>query len=897
LLRSRDAKAGIMRRRAAWGAVCLLLSASLLPAGPYVTEASGIRWNDVGGLRWNDVGGIRWNDVGGLRWNDVGGIRWNDVGGTLFTEASGIRWNDVGGIRWNDVGGLSFDEPAIVPSIDPVLLDLLSSLPDTSSVNVIVTYRLAPTAADLAALTALGIPGGTIFRRLPMVVVDATPDQIRAIALLPSVRSLYLDRTLGFFDADSRARIGLPDVEADAALRAPGGALLTGAGVTIAVLDTGVDGTHPDLPYGSKVVGNVRLNGPGGIGIGFRFPEPVEGIPNTDLVLGHGTAVASVAAGSGAASAGAYKGVAPGASVLALSAGDLFIINVLEGFDYLLDNRDRFGVRIVNCSWGTSGFFDPADPVNAATRLLYDAGVTVIFAAGNHGPAPDTLNPYAVAPWVIGVGSTARDGRLSGFSSRGIFEELLAHPTLVAPGEGIVAANPLALGGVNGVLGVADPAGGAVVAPLYAPYYSAVSGTSFAAPHVAGVAALMLQAVPSLTPDAIKRILQATATPILARERSEAGAGRLEAWAALTQAFDPSRPFGAHLPGWLDLRRYAYEHRPAVLSQAIVPAHGALALSIAPETAAAAWGMSIAWGDETAGLDDLDLLLEDEQGMEIGRSESINGTVLFAHTEGIRLAGAIPRALTARIVHKSGAGPADRPISIRQETAVAVLTGFTDLAQLSGADRDLLARAVSRHVIEGRGDRFEPSASLRRGELARSLALTADRPQRVPAVPSFSDVAPADPDFPFVETAAGARAAVVLIDPKDPAHFKPADAVDRLDFAVAMVRAAGRAAEAGARAGESLGLKDDLAIPPALRGYVAVALERGFIETIPSPPGARFAPAGSVPRLAAARFLLRLLGDRSGGLALVPVRGVRAVLPGIPAVEPRPPFTSSTTSG
>src|SRR5206468_9415511 len=109
---------------------------------------------------------------------------------------------------------------------------------------------------------------------------------------------------------------------------------------------------------------------------------------------------------------GDLPGVAPGASILALSAGDFFITNVLEGFDYVLDNASRYRVKVLNCSWGTEGFFDPDDPVNIATRALYDAGVTVVFAAGNYGPAPDTLNPYSVAPWVIGVGSTRKDGRL-----------------------------------------------------------------------------------------------------------------------------------------------------------------------------------------------------------------------------------------------------------------------------------------------------------------------------------------------------------------------------------------------------------------------------------------------------------------------------------------------------
>src|SRR6266704_2257155 len=284
--------------------VLLLLSPWFLGApalaGPYVTDTSGLRWNDVGGLRWEEVGGLRWNDLGGLRWNEVGGLRWSDVGGLLFSDATGLSWNDPGGLRWNDVGALVFNGALQTGAadIDLDLLSRLSFLPDTSWLNVIVTYRAAPTASDLLDLQALGITGGTIFRQLPMVVINATRDQI----------------------------------------------------VRIAALDTGVDATHPDLPFGSKVVGNVRLVNALGGGIGFTNPAVVEGLPDTDLVLGHGTFVASVAAGTGLASGGALRGVAPGASILGLSAGDVFIINVLEGFDYILDNASRYGVRVVNCS-------------------------------------------------------------------------------------------------------------------------------------------------------------------------------------------------------------------------------------------------------------------------------------------------------------------------------------------------------------------------------------------------------------------------------------------------------------------------------------------------------------------------------------------------------------------
>jgi serine protease AprX len=839
-----------LRTATCLAALLLLLgSTTPLPAGPYVTEASGIRWNDVGGIRWNDVGGIRWSDVGGIRWNDVGGIRWNDVGGILFTDASGLRWNDVGGIRWNDVGGLSFDDALARGgvSLDLELLDRLSDLPDTSWLNVIVTYRSYPTPEDLAALVAIGIPGGTLFRRLPMVVVNATKDQIRAIAALPAVRSVFADRTLSFFDQESRALIGVTDVESDPELALlPASGAPTGAGVTIAVLDTGVDATHPDLPYGAKVLQNVRVNAALSTGPGFIAPIPVEGLLDTDLVLGHGTFVASVAAGSGAASGGALRGVAPGASILGLSAGDLFITNVLEGFDYLLDNAARFKVRIVNCSWGTEGFFDPDDPVNIATRALYDAGISVIFAAGNNGPAADTLNAYSVAPWVIGVGSVRKDGRLSDFSSRGIFEELLYHPVIVAPGEAITAASPLLLNG-------GQP-------------YATESGTSFAAPHVAGVAALLLQVNPALTPGDIKRILQQTATPILGHDRSEAGAGRLDAWAALTLARQPSRPFGAYIPGWLDARPYQIVHRAPSLTQATLPAGSTLTMPVSLTEAVLSWQMSLAWGT-LPGASDLDLRVTDPSGRDVARSDALDGLSLFGRTDGVHVLGSVPPSMTASISFKQGSGLFDQPFEVRQETAVATLTSCADVTALSPADQVTAARAVSQHVLDVRGDQFAPAAALTRAELARSLAMTAGLPQRIPSVNTFQDVSTKDPAFAYVETVAGARARQILMEAQNGRSFKPRDGVTRLDFTVASVRAAGLEAEAQARAGENLPVTDAAGIPSSLRGYVAVALERKLIAVVPGASGSSFNPAGTLPRLDAARFLLNLL-DLRGGAAL-----------------------------
>ncbi|PYT14095.1 MAG: hypothetical protein DMF51_09310 [Acidobacteria bacterium] len=385
-------------------------------------------------------------------------------------------------------------------------------------------------------------------------------------------------------------------------------------------------------------------------GLGFTYPLSVEGLPDTDLVLGHGTFVASVAAGTGQASGGTYRGVAPGASILGLSAGDLFIVNVLEGFDYILQNAARYSVRVVNCSWGTQGWFDPDDPVNIATRLVHDAGITVVFAAGNQGPSPDSLNPYAVAPWVIGVGSSRKDARLSRFSSRGIFEELLYHPTLIAPGESITAASPLLLN-----------AGG---------YYATDSGTSFAAPHVAGVVALLLQARPGLLPADIKRLLQVTATPVLERDRSEVGAGLLDAWAAVTSAVYPGRPFGTHIPGWLDQRPYSIEHLPAVESEAVLPAGGSLPLPVSLQPGALSWQATLAWGT-LPGLNDLDVVVSDADGRELERGDSFNGLSLFGRAEGVHLLGAIPPSLQAEVYFKDGTGLSDQKFQLRQESGAS----------------------------------------------------------------------------------------------------------------------------------------------------------------------------------------------------------------------------------
>ena len=422
--------------------------------------------------------------------------------------------------------------------------DLSAALQSASPwepLQVVITWKDGPAGfGDLLGLRLLGVDAGVSFANIPVTGALATPLEVQRLAQRSDVLSVTLNKPLTWANADSRALSGVDSVQADPSLG------FTGAGVTVVVNDSGIDATHGDLTFGDRVVENVQALTNLSAVIGGLPPTYLEGQPVTDISSGHGTHCAATVGGSGARSAGLHRGVATGADLVGYGSGAVIsVLDALGGFDYAIANRDRFAspIRVISNSWGSSGAFDPTDPVVVASYEAYKQGIVTVFAAGNEGPAANTHNPYAQAPWVISVGAANKDRTLADFSSRGNPGESASftmpdgsswtyrnEPTLVATGVDVVSAR--ALTGVLPVLAVGQDIN---LDPALIPFYTHMSGTSMATPHVAGIVALLFEANPALTPAEVRDILTATADPI-GLPSWEAGAGHVDAYEAVVVA-------------------------------------------------------------------------------------------------------------------------------------------------------------------------------------------------------------------------------------------------------------------------------------------------------------------------------------------------------------------------
>jgi serine protease AprX len=401
----------------------------------------------------------------------------------------------------------------------------LGTAPASATFPTIVTFD---DYAGMSRIDTLGA-GAVKLSRLPIAFATLSAAQVREAASWPETRSMWHDQKNAFTLDESVPLIGADKVQRGEGVRSA----RTGLGVNVAVIDTGVDGLHPDIPYGTKLEQYALAGHP-------LEKEPMTFTPAaTGDTYGHGTHVSSTIAGTGAASGGRFKGVAPGAKITAFKTDvGAVLLNsyALASFDWILSHPEK-NIRISSNSWGCcdGSDYNPDDPVNVATKALYDAGVTVVFAASNSG-GPNTLNPYSASPWVISVAAGTKARQLAGFSSRGRIEGPwdrraaqrtntgIYRPSVTAPGEMIEAAKSsqatLMAPGID---------------PDF-PMYTYADGTSMATPHVAGTVALMLESRPTLTPQSVIDILEGTADNMPAYEIFEVGIGHLDALEAVQSA-------------------------------------------------------------------------------------------------------------------------------------------------------------------------------------------------------------------------------------------------------------------------------------------------------------------------------------------------------------------------
>lgn len=297
----------------------------------------------------------------------------------------------------------------------------------------------------------------------------------------------------------------------------------TGAGVTVAVLDSGVAPANDLTQPTSRLLASVD----------FVSGETGQRDPG-----GHGTHVAGIIAGNGYDSSGALKGVAPDANIVSVRVinqqGKATASSIIRGIQWVLENRDTYNIRVMNLSLGgrpSTSYKN--DILAAAVEMAWKAGIVVVTAAGNNGPSSGSISTPGHDPFNIAVGAIddkgtpdKRDDDVPYFSARGPTLAGDHKPDILAPGRKIIS-----LYSANSYLAGVLPER-QLLSSLGRPYFR-LTGTSMAAPVVSGVVALLLQKNPDLTPDQVKYILTRTASNF-SGSRDTVGAGVVDAYAVLT---------------------------------------------------------------------------------------------------------------------------------------------------------------------------------------------------------------------------------------------------------------------------------------------------------------------------------------------------------------------------
>lgn len=375
--------------------------------------------------------------------------------------------------------------------LSPALLKELKIVNDSDELEFIVQFN-SPTSI-LEKLDSLGIEVIYRYQALPAIFAKGSKESIMKLSQQRDVRWIEPNLRMMMDMEKSTSVINASKVWSreiiDVSKAFP---YIDGEGVTVVVVDTGIDAGHPDLDYGEKTLVNVYLSRENG----YAWIED----ENTDLYYGHGTHVAGTVAGSGDASAGSRRGVAPGANIIGVTIYDPTVADYLIALEWVYEhsrpNANPYNIRVATNSWHSSvGEYDPESALaQIIEKLTFENNVVTTWSAGNDGrddPEGDeiTTSQQGNTPVAICVAAYERDGSaVTDFSSRGKVGLNQTYPDIGAPGRHIwsTSARRTLI------------SGGTYIGGNRNPYYLAISGTSMSTPHVAGLVALLFQACPSL---------------------------------------------------------------------------------------------------------------------------------------------------------------------------------------------------------------------------------------------------------------------------------------------------------------------------------------------------------------------------------------------------------------
>ncbi|RBY92222.1 peptidase S8 [Blastococcus sp. TBT05-19] len=432
------------------------------------------------------------------------------------------------------VAGALLAVPAqAAPSPAPVQ-DFLADQLETLTGSTTVMVHGTDIAAARAAVAATGMKPVTEYERIGVAVATGTADQVEAARTQPGVT--YLEGNTPIEFSQETSNTATRGAEAAATLTGANGEALDGSGVSVAVIDSGIDPTHPYFrnPDGSSaVVANLKSLCLVETSTSPDCVVPVPGFVDTDTLAvgGHGTHVSGIVGGRPTTlpDGGSFQGAAPGSSLVSISTGAvLLIVGADSALNWVLENHEAPcgegvpasvcpPIKVTNNSYGPSGGgeFDPNSATVKLQRALAAEGVVTVWAAGNDGGDGSTslTNPPGQDPTggILSVASYydqdtgTRDGVVSDYSSRGAQADPSTWPDLSAPGENITSACrpylPICSTGLDfrngpGLLDVGT--------------FNTISGTSMAAPHVAGIVAQLFQADPTATPAEIEAALKGT---------------------------------------------------------------------------------------------------------------------------------------------------------------------------------------------------------------------------------------------------------------------------------------------------------------------------------------------------------------------------------------------------